>query len=183
MLNNLPYVYFNQMMQPAVLSSCLYSMSRSMVSAWCLFAVILLSSTSSPSTCTSEQLHCILYLYLHSATHALSIYPVILTASPNSLCPGDTVVLTCVTDTGRLDWTFGKTVTLSFYKADQIGIPLNKNFFTVILYNITGDDNNTFWSTATVSHHVPLNYSETVSCSDGPGGNITKYTIRVGKIS
>ena len=94
--------------------------------------------------------------------------------------------LTCVTDTGRLDWRFGKTVTLSFYKADQIGIPLNRIiFFTVILYNITGDDNNTFWSTATVSHHVPLNFSETVSCSDGPGRNMTEkhnISVNVGKI-
>ena len=92
------------------------------------------------------------------------------------------MVLTCVTDTGRLDWKIGKYETLSFYKADQIGIPLNKSVFTVILYNITGEDNNIFWATASVRHHVPLNYSETVSCSDGPGGNITAYTIRVGKI-
>ena len=55
--------------------------------------------------------------------------------------------------------------------------------FTVILHNITGDDNNTFWSTDTVSHHVPLNFSETVSCSDGPGWdrNITEHNISVGK--
>ena len=105
-----------------------------------------------------------------------------MTALPDSLCPGDTVVLTCVTDTGRLDWTFGKSSTLSFYKVDQIGIPLNKSvFFTVILQNITGDDNNMFRSSVTVSHHVPLSFSETVSCSDGPGGIFTEHNISVGK--
>ena len=92
------------------------------------------------------------------------------------------MVLTCVTDTGRLDWIFGKSVTQTFFKANQIGILLNKSSFTVILHNITGDDNSTFWSTATVSHHVPLNFSETVSCSDGPGRNITEYNISVGEI-
>ena len=111
-----------------------------------------------------------------------ALYPVTLTASPDILCPGGTVVLTCVTDTGRLDWTFGKSTTQTFFKANQIGIPLNRSAFTVILHNITGDDNNTFWSTATVRHHLPLNFSETVSCTDGPEGNITEYTIRVGKI-
>ena len=110
-------------------------------------------------------------------------YPVTLTASPRSLCPGGTVVFTCVTDTGRLDWTFSKSVTQTFFKANQIiiGIPLNKSVFTVILHNISGDDNNTFWSTSTVRHHVPLNFSETVSCSDGPGRNITEHNISVGK--
>ena len=106
--------------------------------------------------------------------------PVTLTASPDSLCPGGTVVLTCVTDTGILDWTFGKYLTQTFFKANQIGIPQYKSSFTVILHNITGDDNNTFWSTATV-HHVPHNFSETVSCSDGPEGNITEHNINVGK--
>ena len=108
-------------------------------------------------------------------------YPVTLTASPDSLCPGDTVVLTCVTDTGRLDWRFGKSSTQTFFKANQVGIPLNRSAFTVVLHNITGDENNTFWSTATVRHHVPLNFSETVSCSDGPEGNITEHNINVGK--
>ena len=111
----------------------------------------------------------------------IHVYPVTLTASPDILCPGGTLVLTCVTDTGRLDWIFGKTSTHTFFKANQIGIPLNRNVFTVILYNITGDENNIFWSTATVSHHVPLNFSETVSCSDGPGRNITEHKISVGK--
>ena len=110
------------------------------------------------------------------------LYPVTLTASPDSLCPGGTVVLNCVTDTGILDWRFGKSLTQTFFRANQIGIPQYKSSFTAILYNITGDDNNTFWSKATVSHHVPLNFSETVSCSDGPEGNVTEYTIRVGKI-
>ena len=68
------------------------------------------------------------------------------------------MVLTCVTDTGILDWIFGKYVTQTFFKANQIGILLNKSSFTVILHNITGENNNTSWSTATVSHHVPLNF-------------------------
>ena len=116
-----------------------------------------------------------------------ALYPVTLTSSPESLCPGGTVLLTCVTDTGKLEWRFAigsKHVTQYFYRTNQIGILINKSVFTVILHNITGDDNNTFWSTATVSHHVPLNYSENVSCSDCAcqGRNITEYTIRVGKI-
>ena len=92
------------------------------------------------------------------------------------------MVPTCVTDTVILDWNFGKSFTQTFFKANQIGIPLNRSAFTVILRNITGDDNNTFLSIATVHHHVPLNFSETVSCSDGPVGNIAEYAIRVGKI-
>ena len=108
--------------------------------------------------------------------------PVILTASPDSICPGGTVVITCVTDTGRLDWKFGKSSTLTFYRANQIGIPVNRSAFAVILYSIAGDDNNTFWSTAaaTVHHHVPLSFSEIVSCSDGQG-EITEHHLSVGK--
>ena len=146
----------------------------------------LVSSTMSVHCYSDKQLSIICYRLVTPNLILLTckfihIHTVILTKSPDSLCPGDTVVLTCVTDTGRLDWTFGKSSTQTFFRANQIGIPLKRSIFTVILYNITGDDNNTFWSSATVSHHVPLNFSETVSCSDGPGRNITERNISVGK--
>ena len=69
----------------------------------------------------------------------------------------------------------------TFFKVNQIGIPLSSSAFTVILHNITGEENNTFWSTVTLRYYVPFTFSETVACSDGPEGNITEHNISVGK--
>ena len=89
---------------------------------------------------------------------------VTLSSSADSLCPGDGVVFTCVTDTGRLVWNI-KDSTLSFHSPalHNYIIPLD-TVFNVTLLNITG---NMYHSTANAVN-VPINYHDvTVSCSSG----------------
>ena len=89
---------------------------------------------------------------------------VTLSSSADSLCPGDGVVFTCVTDTGRLVWDI-KDTPLSFHSPAQLNyiIPLNA-VFNITLLNITG---NMYHSTANAVN-VPINYHDvTVSCSSG----------------
>ena len=84
------------------------------------------------------------------------MFAVTLNSSADSLCPGDGVVFTCVTDTGQLNWGIGLTVRQFYYNAaNQLNDPTIKDIFTVTLQNVTGD---TFQSTASTMH-VPLNYS------------------------
>ena len=40
---------------------------------------------------------------------------VTLSSSADSLCPGDGVVFTCVTDTGQLEWDIGSAVRQFYY--------------------------------------------------------------------
>ena len=86
---------------------------------------------------------------------------VTLSSSADSLCPGDGVVFTCVTDTGQLEWDIGPTVRQLYYNANQLNHPITKDIFTLILQNVTGD---TLQSTASTMH-VPLNYSGQYQCN------------------
>ena len=45
------------------------------------------------------------------------MFAVTLNSSADSLCPGDGVVFTCVTDTGQLNWGIGLTVRQFYYNA------------------------------------------------------------------
>ena len=92
-------------------------------------------------------------------------FVVTLSSSADSLCPGDGVVFTCVTDTGRLVWDI-KHSTASFHSTAQLNTPiqLDNTVFNVTLLNITG---NIYHSTATAVH-VPANYNGVaVACSSG----------------
>ena len=88
---------------------------------------------------------------------------VTLSSSADSLCPGDGVVFTCVTDTGRLVWEI-KDSTVSFHSPAHLNNAIQLDIFTITLLNITG---NMYHSIATVVH-VPINYNgTTVACSSG----------------
>ena len=50
------------------------------------------------------------------------MYIVTLSSSADSLCPGDGVVFTCVTDTGRLVWDI-KNTAVSFHSSAYLNIP------------------------------------------------------------
>ena len=93
------------------------------------------------------------------------LHTVILTSSADILCPGDTVVFTCVTDTGRLVWDLThNNIKQSFHSPAQINIPITKDIFTLTLVSVT--NSNTYQSTA-VAHNVSVDYNGAkVSCSD-----------------
>ena len=103
---------------------------------------------------------------MHFNYALLIMCTVTLSSSADSkLCPGDGVVFSCVTDTGRLAWDI-KDSTLSFHSPAQLNyiIPLD-TVFNVTLLNITG---NMYHSTANAVDDVPINYHDvTVSCSSG----------------
>ena len=94
-----------------------------------------------------------------------SIHTVTLTSSADILCPGNTVVFTCVTtDTGRLVWDLTHDVKQSFHSPVQINIPVTVDIFTLTLVSVT--NSNTYQSTA-VAHNVSIDYNgANVSCSD-----------------
>ena len=88
-----------------------------------------------------------------------------LTSSAKGLCPGDAVVFTCVTDTGRLTWKTSTGLKLPHFPK-QLGIPIKRDIFMLTLQNITGPSNNIYRSTA-YTPYVPLNYNEeNITCTD-----------------
>ena len=104
--------------------------------------------------------------------------PVKLCSSTEDVCPGDTVVFTCVTDTGRLIWNVGNGISQSYHSPAQLNMPIYDDIFTLLLQNVTGDTNNTYRSTVTATN-VPLAYNEMiVSCSDDESkASMRKSTI------
>ena len=68
---------------------------------------------------------------------------VTLTSSTDSVCPGDTVVFSCVTDTVRLLWTVNNSVDQvhSFHSISQIKMVVTKQIFELELVNVTGIGN------------------------------------------
>ena len=81
---------------------------------------------------------------------------VTLTSSADSVCPGDTVVFTCVTDTAPLVWSTSVNEHVKvYYSPDQVNEPAVTigGIFTVKLVNTTGQ----FESTAT-AYNVSSDY-------------------------
>ena len=82
---------------------------------------------------------------------------VTLTSSADSVCPGDTVVFTCVTDTAPLVWSTSVNEHVKvYYSSDQVNKPAVNlgGIFIVKLVNTTGQ----FESTAT-AHNVSSDYN------------------------
>ena len=76
-------------------------------------------------------------------------FTVTLTSSADRVCPGDTVVFTCVTDTGRVIWIVNNNVDLvSLHSINQIKMIVTKQIFKLLLVNVTGIDNKIYLSTA-----------------------------------
>ena len=99
-----------------------------------------------------------------------------LSSSADSLCPGDGVVFTCCTDTGRLVWDI-KDSTVSFHSPAHLNNAIQLNIFTITLQNITG---NIYHSTATADH-VPINYNgTTVACRGQNIENKQQMSIVIG---
>ena len=91
------------------------------------------------------------------------MHVVTLNSSADSLCPGDGVVFTCVTDTGRLIWDIATnhTHSHSFHSPAQLTAPpAYYEIFNITQHNITGENNSTYNSTVTADH-VPITYNGT----------------------
>ena len=101
---------------------------------------------------------------------------VTLRSSADSLCPGDGVVFTCVTDTGRLVWDI-KDTAVTFHSPMQLNIAIPLDIFNVTLLKKSG---NIFHSTATAVH-VPINYNgTTVQCRGQNIANRQQRSIVIG---
>lgn len=86
-----------------------------------------------------------------------------LTSSATTVCPGGTLIFTCVTDTGQLAWDTERSNSNHLYYTS--GQPTSVvDIFTVNLTSVTGM---VLVSTATV-HNVQLSHNGAViTCSDG----------------
>ena len=109
-----------------------------------------------------------------------NIFTVTLTSSADSVCPGDTVVFTCVTDTVRLIWTVNKSVNLvSFHSTKHIKTIVTEQIFKLELVNVSGTNNQMYLSTAT-AHNVLPDYNGTaITCKDSDQilSGITLYVL------
>ena len=107
---------------------------------------------------------------------------VTLTSSGDKLCPGDTVVFTCVTDTGRLVWEINDSNGRHFFHSPaQINMSHTVQNFTLTLLSVT---NNSIYQSTAVAHNIPVGYKgNEVSCSDGSVLNPNQLSVILGKIS
>ena len=99
----------------------------------------------------------VLQVFPGAFTGVSSITTVTLTSSADSVCPGDTVVFTCVTDTAPLVWSTSVNEHVKvYYSSDQVNEPAVAigDIFTVKLVSTTGQ----FESTAT-AYHVLSDYN------------------------
>ena len=110
------------------------------------------------------------------------IHTVTLTSSADILCPGDTVVFTCVTDTGRLVWEInGTTGRHSFHSPAQINMPNTVKNFTLTLLSVT---NNSIYQSTAVAHNISVDYNGIeVSCMDVQALNNEQMSNIISKIS
>ena len=89
-------------------------------------------------------------------TVVITVRITIFLRSDSDVCPGDTVVFTCITDTGQLQWINDDGDNEVYYPTSQVNDPavtLSGGIFVLKLINAS---NNTFVSTAT-AHNVSLN--------------------------
>ena len=96
----------------------------------------------------------------------LTLFPraivVNLTSSIERVCPGDTVVFTCITDTGNLFWHISKSEK-QLYQSGQVFQVAHRDIFTLRIVSETGS---VLISTAT-AHNVSLDYDgKSINCSD-----------------
>ena len=96
----------------------------------------------------------------------LTLFPcatvVNLTLSDEGMCPGDTVVFTCITDTGSLVWYISESKK-QLYRSGWVSQVAHIGIFTLRLVSETGS---VLISTAT-AHNVSLDYDgKSVNCSD-----------------
>ena len=85
------------------------------ISKLCLLTAVLLSSCLSNDTGERALSYHLQFLYIYTCKYAVKITPHFLqlhalTSSADSVCPGDTVMFPCVTDTGRLLWIVNNSV-------------------------------------------------------------------------
>ena len=106
---------------------------------------------------------------LNNCTIIMLHFTVTLTSSANIVCPGDTVVFTCVTDTGVLAWEIdGYKYVFLPDLSENTAIVLGN---TMIVANITRLIENETVSTATAPNtHINLNGS-VLFCKDALGLN------------
>ena len=77
-----------------------------------------------------------MYYAVKITPHFLQLHA--LTPSADSVCPGDTVMFTCVTDTGKLLWIVNNSVWHVTPLTMQI---MTEQIFKFLLVNVTGIDN------------------------------------------
>ena len=100
----------------------------------------------------------------------ISSTSVTLDSSADSVCPGDTIVFTCATDTGELLWAVGDSKTLFI---TNITMPIVFPTFDLKLLSQNGKN---FTSTATIDN-VHLDHNGTaISCSDSSFSRNTTST-------
>ena len=112
--------------------------------------------------------------------NSVTVSTVTLDSSSDSVCPGDTVVFTCTTDTTELVWSVGAHGIALLYEKGRENHEMSLSIFMLTVTNQTG---NNFVSTATVtSAHLDYNGID-ISCSDSSLLHISNTETKTVKIS
>ena len=90
-----------------------------------------------------------------------------MTSSVDSVCPGGTVVFTCITDTNQLVWSFNdiNKVYNSLSQANELAVTNFGGIFTLKLLNTTRTGSG-FESTATARNLTMNQNGTTITCTD-----------------
>ena len=87
-------------------------------------------------------------------------------SSADSVCPGDTQVFTCITDTGQLQWRDVNDDTKLYYLTSQVNEPAVTNFGGIFVLKLIHASVNRYESTAT-AYNVSLNHHGlNITCVD-----------------
>ena len=102
---------------------------------------------------------------------------VTLSSSADSLCPGDGVVFTCVTETssnGRLVWDINNQIQ-TYHLEAQLNGSVTKDIFTTVLYNVIENNSSKIYYSNATAENVSIAYNGTVvECSDGSVTKVKK---------
>ena len=85
------------------------------------------------------------------------------TSVDSDVCPGDTVVFTCVTDTGQLQWTVGSVKVPYYSSSEPAQVVTKSGIFDLQLINVTGM---TLVSTATAYNVSLTDDGIDITCTD-----------------
>ena len=95
----------------------------------------------------------------------ICIYSVTLDSSSDSVCPGDTVVFTCTTDTGVMLWSSSEDNHF-FYADSTVQGMISTLSDNIIILNLTNVTGLILISTATVHNVSIADNEEIIECSD-----------------
>ena len=95
------------------------------------------------------------------------------TSVDGDVCPGDTVVFTCVTDTGQLQWS--GSINAAYHSSNEpVQVVIKSGIFDLQLINVTGM---TLVSTATAYNVSMTDDGMNITCTDNFNNPVSSFEM------